>query len=126
MPHTIIDASEPLKIPDNSLVWGYISKQEDLEMHSIPLSDFAALKGQFRLGNMTFEGIGAKFVDGFRHRIEHILEANGAFWDGTEETAGHSQQTQDISFNILQPYPEGELQGLYPELTIDPLVLSDL
>lgn len=126
MPHTIIDAQETIKIPDNSLVWGYISKQEDLEMHSIPLSDFAALKGQFRLGNMTFEGIGAKFVDGFRHRIEHILEANGAFWDGTEETAGHSQQTQDISFNILQPYPEGELQGLYPELTIDPLVPSDL
>ncbi|WP_319763921.1 transferase [Maridesulfovibrio sp.] len=126
MPHTIIDSSEPIKIPDNSLVWGYVSKQEDLEMHSILLSDFAAIKGQFRLGNLTFEGIGSKFVDGFRHRIEHILECNGAFWDGSEETAGHSQQTQDISFNILQPYPEGDLQGLYPELTIDPLVPSDL
>ncbi|WP_320171901.1 transferase [Maridesulfovibrio sp.] len=126
MPHTIIDAEEPLEIREDSLVWGYICRQEDLEMHSIPLSDFAALKGQFRLGNMTFEGIGAKFVDGFRHRIEHILECNGAFWDGSDETAGHAQQTQDISFNILQPYPEGELQGLYPELSIDPLVPSDL
>ncbi len=126
MPHTIIDAAEPITIPENSLVWGFLSKQKDLELQSIPLADFAALKGQFRLGDMTFEGIGSKFVDGFAHRIEHILECNGAFWDGSEETAGHAQQTQDISFNILQPYPEGDLKGLYPELSIDPLEPSEL
>ncbi len=126
MPHTIIDAQESIKIPENCLVWGYISKQEDLEMHSLSLTDFAALKGQFRLGNLTFEGIGAKFVERFRQRIEHILECNGAFWDGSDEKAGHAQQTQDISFNILQPYPEGDLKGLYPELSIDPLEPSEL
>lgn len=126
MPHTIIDAQEPINIPENCLVWGYITRQDDLELHSITLDEFASIKGQFQLGNMSFEGIGAKFVDGFRHRIDHILEENGAFYDGSEETMGHAQKTQDISFNILQPYPEGELKGLYPELAINPLEPSDL
>lgn len=126
MPHTIIDAEEPLNIPENHVVWGYITKQEDLELQSLSLDNFSAIKGQFQLGNMTFEGLGAKFVDAFRHRINHILEENGAFYDGSEETKGHAQKTQDISFNILQPYPEGELKGLYPELAINPLEPSEI
>ncbi|WP_027177768.1 transferase [Maridesulfovibrio bastinii] len=126
MPHTIIDAQEPLDIPENCIVWGYITKQEDLELHSLSLEEFSSIKGQFQLGDMKFEGLGAKFVDAFRHRIAHILEENGAFYNGTEETKGHAQKTQDISFNILQPYPEGILKGLYPELAINPLEPSDL
>ncbi|HKK33301.1 MAG TPA: transferase [Desulfomicrobiaceae bacterium] len=126
MPHTIIDAEEPIAIPAGSLVWGYIQRQEDLELNSMPLEQMANLKGQFQLGRMTFEGIGSKFVDGFKHRIEHILEENGAYHDGSETTRGHAQTTQDISFNIIQPYPEGDLKGLYPTLVIKPLQPGDL
>ncbi len=121
MPHTIIDAVEPIEVPAGSLVWGHVTCQADLEKQAIPLKEFANLKGQFQLGGMSFTGIGQRFVDGFRHRIEHILEENGAYFD-SEETRGHAQKTQDISFSILQPYPEGELKGLCPSVTIGPLL----
>ncbi len=122
MPHTILDAKEPIDIPSGCLVWGYIRTQADLEENTLFLDDMANLRGQFfRCGDMTFEGFGDKFVDGFRHRIEHILEENGAYFDGTEETKGHAQKTRNIAFNILKPYPDGKLRGLYPFILIDPL-----
>ena len=117
MPHTIIDAEEAIEIPAQSLVWGLIRTQKDLDVNCIPLEDFAKLKGQFKLGNMTFEGAGKLFVDGFRHRIEHILEENGAYFD-SDETRGHAQKTQGSSYSILQPYPQGEFKGLCPTVTI--------
>ncbi len=55
----------------------------------------------------------------FQHRIDHILEANGAFFDGTRNR-GHAQKNQNISFNTIQPYPDGDLQGLYPTIIIQP------
>jgi hypothetical protein len=67
---------------------------------------------------MFFEGRGGDFVEAFRHRIDHILEANGAFFDGTYR--GHAQKNQNISFNTIQPYPEGDLEGLYPTILIRP------
>lgn len=125
MPHTIIDATEPISIPEDHLVWGLIRTAADLDTNSMPLADFAKLKGQFQLGNMTFEGIGAKFVEGFGHRIEHILELNGAFYNGSDENSGHAQNNRRVSYNILMPFTEGDRKGLFPSLSIAPFVPTD-
>ena len=119
MPHTIIDSDEAITIPENTLVWGYITKQADLELNSIGLEEFSATKS-IELGNMTFSGSGKAFVEGFQHRIEHILEENGAYYDGTEETRGHAQKTRNVSFNIIQPGQEGDLEGVFPSIIITP------
>ena len=66
---------------------------------------------------MLFEGSGAAFVNAFRERIHHILEANGALFEGTKNR-GHAQKNQNISFNTIQPYPDGALQGMYPTILI--------
>lgn len=124
MPHTIIDANEPVSIPKDTLVWGYITKQSDLELNSIGLAELAATKS-IELGNMKFTGSGKTFVEGFQHRIEHILEENGAYYDGSDETRGHAQKTRNVSFNIIQPCPEGESQGLYPSIVIGPIASMD-
>lgn len=119
MPHTIIDAEKPLSIPDQHLVWGLITCPDDIETHALPIKKFAAVADQFSLGNLFFEGSGKAFVSAFEHRIHHILEANGAFFDGTKNR-GHAQINQSISFNTLQPYSEGDLKGLYPTIIIRP------
>ncbi|QJB57268.1 transferase [Pseudodesulfovibrio sp. zrk46] len=117
MPHTIIDAAEPITIPENSAVWGYVTKQADLETQCVNLEDLSKATN-VTLGNATFKGDGKAFVDAFRHRIEHILEENGAFFDGTDETRGHAQKTQDACFNILQPFQGGPEAGMYPSMVI--------
>jgi carbonic anhydrase/acetyltransferase-like protein (isoleucine patch superfamily) len=119
MPHTIIDARTPLTIPEGHLVWGLITDERDLAANSIALDEFSKIDGTFTRGDMLFEGRGGDFVAAFRHRIDHILEANGAFFDGTRNR-GHAQKNQNISFNTIQPYPDGELQGLYPTIIIQP------
>lgn len=119
MPHTIIDLEEPLEIPERRLVWGYIRNGKDLETHSMPLEEFSAIDHGIELGAMRFEGEGSRFVEAFNHRIEHILEANGAYFDGTRNR-GHAQTVKNISFNTIQPYPEGPLTGLYPTIDIRP------
>lgn len=119
MPHTIIDCPEPLTIPPAHLVWGMITKPEDVADNSIALSELSTIKDKLSIGNMFFEGSGNAFVEAFEHRIEHILEANGAFFDGTDNR-GHAQFNQNISFNTLQPYAEGEFKGLYPTIMIRP------
>ena len=119
MPHTIIDLTEPVHIPPDHLLWGFIRNHEDVADNSMPLAAMAAVSGECRRGAMRFQGDGRLFVDGFRHRIEHILEANGAYCDGTAQR-GHAQQSQNISFNLIQPYPDGELKGLYPTIDIHP------
>ncbi len=119
MPHTIIDVKEILNIPPRHLVWGYITDKNDLKEHSISLDELSEVKGEISIGNMRFKGSGADFVQAFQHRIEHILEANGAFFDGAEGK-GHAQKGQDISFNIIQPYPKGPLKGIYPAIDINP------
>ena len=117
MPHTIIDIQAPLTIPPNHLAWGLIRSAEELAANSMPLDAMAAVEGGFHQGDLFFEGSGSAFVKGFQQRIHHILEANGAFYDGTGKQ-GHAQHNQNISFNILQPYPEGPLQGLSPTTII--------
>jgi carbonic anhydrase/acetyltransferase-like protein (isoleucine patch superfamily) len=124
MPHTIIDAEEPVSIPAGSLVWGYIRKQDDLDYHSISLEELSKAKA-LTLGNMTFQGLGAKFVDAFRDRIEHILQANGAYYDGSSETKGHAQKIQNVSYNILQPFQDGKLLGMFPHIVIGPNLPDD-
>jgi carbonic anhydrase/acetyltransferase-like protein (isoleucine patch superfamily) len=119
MPHTIVDIKEPLGIPPGHLVWGLIRNQSELETNSMALEDFSKIKDGLIKGNMSFEGNGAAFVNAFRERIHHILEANGAFFDG-KKNIGHAQKNQNISFNTIQPYPDGELQGLYPAIVIQP------
>ena len=122
MPHCIIDAQEPIDIPPNHLIWGLIHTQADLKNHTISLDELAKVDGKIEKGAMIFQGSGQAFVEGFRHRLEHILEANGAFYDG-EKGEGHAQKRQNIVFNIIQPYSDGPLKGLFPTLDIKHLKL---
>lgn len=119
MPHTIIDIREPLQIPPACLVWGSITCQADLEINSIPLNILEKLEDGFSRNNLVFEGSGKKFVSSFQNRIHHILEANGAFYNG-KDRKGHAQNNQNISFNIIQPYSEGDKKGVYPTILIQP------
>jgi len=119
MPHTIIDIKKPLTIPPGHLVWGLITTPQELKTNSMALKDFSKVNDGLIKGNMSFEGNGAAFVSAFRDRIHHILEANGAFFDG-KKNRGHAQKNQNISFNTIQPYPDSELQGLYPTIMIQP------
>jgi hypothetical protein len=126
MPHTIIDLEEPVEIIPDHLVWGYIRNQGDLKQNSISLKELAQInwhwkRGAQNLGTICFQGSGEKFVEAFRHRIDHILEANGAYYSAeNEEKRGHAQEGQNISFNMIQPYLTGEAQGLYPTIDIQP------
>ncbi len=117
MPHTIIDLEEPLDIPEGRLVWGYVRNRRELEGHSLPLEELAGTNGRLELGRMSFEGSGLKMVEAFTQRIDHILEANGAYFDGTARH-GHAQKARHISFNIIQPYPGGLFRGLCPRIEI--------
>jgi len=121
MPHTIIDLKEPVSIPPDHLVWGYISKPENLQTNSISLAALAAAatKRVTTIGTMEFAGSGSNFVASFRNRIDHILEANGAYFDG-KKNKGHAQKGQNIAFNIIQPYPIGLQKGIYPTIHIEP------
>ena len=119
LPHTIIDVKQPLAVPAEHFIWGLINRQADLESNSMALGEFSKIDGGLVQGNMSFEGRGASFVAAFRERIHHILEANGAFFDGTANK-GHAQRNQNISFNTIQPYPNGDLGGMYPTIIIKP------
>ena len=119
MPHTIIDTRNPLAIPPGHLVWGLIHEAKDLEVNSMPLKQFSKIDTRICRGSMLFEGSGGSFVSLFQERIRHILEANGAFYDGNLNR-GHAQRNQNISFNTLQPYPKGDKEGLYPTIIIQP------
>ena len=118
MPHTIIDCTS-LIIPPSTLVWGLITSKKDLKKNSISLKKLKKINQGFSAGNLLFEGSGKAFVQTFRNRIQHILEANGAFYNG-EKGKGHAQKNQHISFNIIQPYSEGRKKGLYPTMVIKP------
>ena len=119
MPHTIIDIRKPLTVPAGHLVWGLVTDAKDLEANSIPLNVLSQVKNTLAKGNMIIEGSGAGFVSAFKERIHHILEVNGAFFDG-KANRGHAQRNQRISFNNIQPYPEGDKEGLYPTIMIQP------
>lgn len=119
MPHTIIDIEKSLQIPEGHLVWGAVTCQADLTTNSLPLDTLGRLRSGFSLKNLVFEGNGKKFVSAFQNRIQHILEANGAFYNG-KEYKGHAQKNQNISFNIIQSYSEGEKEGIYPTIIIRP------
>jgi len=119
MPHTIIDIKKPLTIPPGYLVWGLITDPAELEANSMSLKDFSKIDDGLIQGNLSFEGRGASFVTAFRDRIQHILEANGAFFNGSEKK-GHAQKNRKISYNMIQPYPDGDLAGLYPPIIIRP------
>ena len=118
MPHTIIDLTEPVDIPASHLVWGCILNANDAKENTMPLDELASVAGRFAKGAMNFQGSGEAFVKGFQHRIEHILEANGAYFDGADKK-GHAQSSQNISYNLIQPYPEGDFKGLYPTIDIN-------
>jgi carbonic anhydrase/acetyltransferase-like protein (isoleucine patch superfamily) len=119
MPHTIIDINKPLTIPDGHIVWGLVTNQTELEVNSLTLEAFSKINGRLFKGDMIFEGDGASFVSAFKKRIHHILEDNGAFFNG-KNNKGHAQKNQNISFNTIQPYPDGPLAGLYPTIIIQP------
>jgi len=118
MPHTIIDCAT-LTIPPATLVWGLVTNKKELKQNSISLKKLKKIKTGFSRGNLVFEGNGKSFVQTFKNRIRHILDANGAFFDG-KKGKGHAQKNQHISFNIIQPYSEGNKKGLYPTMVIRP------
>jgi carbonic anhydrase/acetyltransferase-like protein (isoleucine patch superfamily) len=121
MPHTIIDSDEPLAIPQGQIVWGLITSKKDLEANSVSINDLSKITSRFSKGNMFFEGSGTAFVSAFQGRIHHILEANGAYFNSTDNSGvGHAQKNQNMSFNTIQPYPRGELEGLFPTISIQP------
>ncbi len=119
MPHTIIDAHRALTIPPGHLVWGLINDAKDLETNIMSLKAFSKIDTRICMGSMLFEGSGGSFVSAFQERIHHILEANGALFDGNLNR-GHAQRNQNISFNTIQPYPKGDKEGLYPTIIIRP------
>ncbi|WP_319781211.1 transferase [Maridesulfovibrio sp.] len=118
MPHTIIHASEPINIPDETIAWGYITKQSDLASNSMSLAEFAKLK-EISIDRMRFSGDGAAFVRDFQNRIEHILVDNGARYNGKPESRGHAQKTQYVSYNLFQPYLSGEKKGMFPTIIVE-------
>lgn len=120
MPHTIIDLTMPLEIPSDTIVWGLIRSPQDLEDNSIAIKDLEKVTTTFRKGRMTFEGNGSHFVEGFVHRIDHILEVNGAYFKGEDDNKGHAQEGHTIAYNIIQPYLTGRFQGLFPTMDIRP------
>ncbi|MBW2597038.1 MAG: transferase, partial [Deltaproteobacteria bacterium] len=119
MPHTIIDSTEPVEIPDDHLIWGYIGSQNDLDSHSISLDDLSDSRDTITIGKMTFIGKGSVFIGTFKKRINHILHANGAFFKD-DKNRGHAQDDQVISFNTIQPYRTGANKGIYPSIRIEP------
>ncbi|WP_320175566.1 transferase [Maridesulfovibrio sp.] len=118
MPHTIIHASESIDIPDETIVWGYITTQSDLATQSMSLADFSKLT-EISIGRMRFSGSGAEFVRDFQNRVEHILVDNGARYAGNHESRGHAQKTQYVSYNLFQPYLSGEKQGMFPTIIVN-------
>ncbi len=119
MPHTIIDSTETIDIPDDHLVWGYIGSQNDLDSQSISLDDLSDSRDTITIGKMTFTGKGSVFIGTFKKRIEHILQANGAFFKD-DKNRGHAQDDQVISYNTIQPYRTGVNKGIYPSIRIEP------
>ena len=120
MPHTIIDIRQPLTIPPGHIVWGLVTDEAELEANSMSLKALSQVNTRICKGRMLFEGSGKTFVTAFQERIHHILEANGAMYDG-KTNRGHAQRNQNISFNTLQPYPKGgDQEGLYPTIIIQP------
>ncbi len=119
MPHTIIDSNEPIEIPDDHLVWGYIGSQNDLDTHSISLDELSDSRDTITIGKMTFIGKGSVFIGVFKKRIDHILLANGAYFKD-DKNRGHAQDDQVISFNTIQPYRTGVNKGIYPSIKIEP------
>ena len=119
MPHTIIDIRKPLSIPADHLVWGLITDEKDLDANSLSINTFSKIEARLAKGNMVFEGCGKNFIAAFKDRIYHILEANGAFFNGVSHK-GHAQMNKNISFNTIQSYPRGALKGLYPTIDIRP------
>lgn len=117
MPHTIIDISEPLQIPRDHLVWGLIRNSAELAQNSISLDELRKIKTFFWRDRLHFEGDGEMFVKAFKDRIHHILEVNGAFFDGTNNR-GHAQRNQNLSLNTIQPFHFGEMEGMYPNISI--------
>jgi len=119
MPHTVIDSKESLEIPSGSLVWGMIKDRTDLAANSIAIDKFSTIDSGAVIGDLFFEGNGGDFISTFKDRIHHILQANGAFFNGSDHK-GHAQKNQHISFNTIQPYPEGIRKGLFPTIHIQP------
>ncbi len=119
MPHTIIDIDQPLEIPDGYLVWGLVRNSEELATNSMSLDELTSVESSFTKGRLHFEGKGALLVKAFKERIQHILEANGAFFENGEN-AGHAQRNQRLSLNTIQPFQFGEMVGMYPSIRILP------
>jgi carbonic anhydrase/acetyltransferase-like protein (isoleucine patch superfamily) len=117
MPHTIIDLEESIEVPPKTLVWGFVANAADLAQNSMPLAELGKIETDYTKGKMVFNGSGAEFVHGFGLRIDLVLEANGAYWKEGEKK-GHAQSGLDVSFNIVQPYTEGDRKGMYPTIDI--------
>ncbi|GAB6098002.1 hypothetical protein JCM14469_42560 [Desulfatiferula olefinivorans] len=120
MPHTIIDLDEPLEIPEKSVIWGLIRTKADLQQNSIPLEELKKIDKTVEHNNTLFRGSGRALVEKFEQRIDHILEANGAYFTPANKKVGHAQKGHMISYNIIQPYLTGKDKGIFPSIVIRP------
>jgi hypothetical protein len=122
MPHTIIDIREPLSIPAGQFGVGIDQRcHRSCEQTAFRIQEFAGINGKFNKGEHVLRRRRSRLYRRLsRIRIHHILEANGAFCDA-KKTRGHAQKNQNISFNTIQPYPEGDQRKvLYPTIIIRP------
>ncbi len=62
------------------------------------IDNFSKIDDGLIQGNLSYEGSGASFVTAFRDRIQHILEANGAFFNGSEKKGSDRKRTKTILF----------------------------
>jgi hypothetical protein len=111
MPHTIIDASEPITIPEGSLVWGFIDSDESIKTQSIQLDELKTITEKFTRGDMTFEGNGNAFVSDLKERINRLNLSK-------EMSPEKIYTSEDTSVFIIQPYFTGPKAGIYPSITI--------
>ncbi|MCK7505453.1 MAG: hypothetical protein MZV70_16140 [Desulfobacterales bacterium] len=121
MPHTIIDLKEPVSIPPDHLVWGFVTSPDDLRLHSISLADS-------RRPSPRMNTIGTMEFCRLRRQVRRGVSASGSTisWKPTApiSTAGRTRATprkgQNIAYNIIQPYPMGAQKGIYPTIDIQP------
>lgn len=115
LPHTIVDSSErgkrKLEIPPGRLVWGHITGAEDLAGNSLPLEAFWGDDLSIELGAMRFQGSGKSFLAEMR--------GDGSSPDRPSPFGSTScSELSAVSFCVIQPYPEGDLEGFAPTISL--------
>jgi carbonic anhydrase/acetyltransferase-like protein (isoleucine patch superfamily) len=117
MPHSILDADQELAIPAHSLVWGLVRGPGDLATQTVSLAELKEISGKTVRGNLRLTGSGEALVNALTERISHILESNGALFDGARR-AGHAQLHQGEAHHLFAPLSDVPRAGLFPMIRL--------